>query len=120
MPPERDAATVLDLLLAARRVREFIVGQDFTSFRSDLKTQSAVTLQVLILGEAAKRLSADFRAQHPEIEWTGMMRMRDKLIHHYEALDPEEVWRAATRDIPALATALEPLAPHQPDSRHDP
>jgi uncharacterized protein with HEPN domain len=77
--------------VAASRIRDFISGQDFATFRADLKTQSAVTLQILILGEAAKRLSPEFRAQHAEIEWSGRMRMRDKLIHHYEVLDPAEL-----------------------------
>jgi uncharacterized protein with HEPN domain len=111
MQPERDAARVLDLLLAAGRVREFISGQDFESFGSDLKTQAAVTFEILILGEAAKRLSPEFRARHTEIEWSGMMRMRDKLIHHYEVIDLAELWRTATHDVPAMAAAVEPLAP---------
>lgn len=43
-----------------------------------------------------------------------MMWMRDKLIHHYEEMDAAEVWRAATRDVPALAVALKPLTPREP------
>lgn len=42
-----------------------------------------------------------------------MMRMRDKLIHHYERIDPVEVWTAATRDVPDLLAILEPLLPEQ-------
>jgi uncharacterized protein with HEPN domain len=58
MPLNRDRATLLDLRLASQRILEFIADQDFESFVQDLKTQSAVTLQILILGEAAKRLSS--------------------------------------------------------------
>lgn len=111
MPPERDAATILDLLLAASRIGDFIAGLDFESFCADLKSQSAVTLQILILGEAAKRLSPELRARHSTVEWSGMMRMRDKLIHHYEDIDPAELWKTATLDVPALVSALEPLRP---------
>lgn len=106
MPLERDRATLLDLLVASQRVLEFTGDQTFDSFSRDLKTQSAVTLQILILGEAAKRLSAEFREQHPEIPWSDIMRMRDKLIHHYESIDPGEVWQAAKEDIPRLLEFL--------------
>jgi uncharacterized protein with HEPN domain len=107
MPLDRDRATLLDLALASQRVLEFIGDQSFESFAQDLKTQSAVVLQILILGEAAKRLSSGFRNRHPEIPWSDIMRMRDKLIHHYESMDPGEIWQAAREDIPALLGFLE-------------
>src|SRR5262249_11089722 len=111
---DRDPATVLDLVVAGQRIREFIAGQDYETFWADLKTQSAVVLQILILGEAAKRLSPAFCDRHPEIAWADLMRMRDRLIHHYESLDPQEVWKAATRDVPHLLSVLEPLLPKEP------
>jgi uncharacterized protein with HEPN domain len=57
MPLERDPATLLDMVIAGRRIQEFITGQDFAEFSADLKTQSAVILQILILREGARRLS---------------------------------------------------------------
>ncbi len=117
MPLERDPATVLDIVIAGRRIQEFIFGQDFAQFTSDLKTQSAVTLQILILGEGARRLSQEFRERHPEIPWSDIIRMRDRLIHHYEGTDPGEVWKAASRDVPDLVAHLEPLIPVQGDSK---
>lgn len=107
MPLDRDQATLLDLTLASKRVLEFIGNQSFDSFSRDLKTQSAVVFQILILGEASKRLSSEFRNLHPEIPWSDIMRMRDRLIHHYESMEPEEVWQAAVEDIPALLEFLE-------------
>lgn len=107
---DRDDASIVDLVLAGRLIQQFIAGQEFADFIADSKTQSAVVLQILILGEAAKRLSPQFREEHPEIAWAAMMRMRDKLIHHYESLDPGEVWKTAKRDVPHLLSVLEPLA----------
>lgn len=107
MPLDRDRAVLLDLAVASRRILEFIGDQSFDSFSRDLKTQSAVVLQVLILGEATKRLSPELRSRYPEIPWSDIMRMRDKLIHHYESMDPGEIWQAARKDIPALLDFLE-------------
>jgi len=111
MLPDRDVATILDVTNAARLVMEFVGGMDFAAFRADAKTQSAVIHQLLVIGEAAKRLSDRFKEAHPLLPWRDMGRMRDKMIHHYEAVDLAEVWQAAQRDVPALLGALEPLIP---------
>ncbi|MBL7141085.1 MAG: DUF86 domain-containing protein [Planctomycetes bacterium] len=109
MPPDRDAATLVDMLNAARLITEFVRGMDFAAFQADARTQSAAVHQLLVIGEATKRLSDEFKAGHPSLPWRDMGRMRDKMIHHYEAVDLAEVWRAARRDIPALQDLLRPL-----------
>jgi uncharacterized protein with HEPN domain len=90
---------------------EFRGQADKTDFLADLKTQSAVLHQLLIIGEAAKRLSADFRAAHPEVPWKLIAGTRDKLIHFYEGVDLDEVWKMATADLPQLIRWIEPLVP---------
>jgi uncharacterized protein with HEPN domain len=77
----RDEATLLDIAVAARLVLEFKEGMDKAAFLDDVKTQSSVLHQFMVLGEAVKRLSDDFCSSHPEIPWSLMAGMRDKLIH---------------------------------------
>jgi uncharacterized protein with HEPN domain len=105
----RDDATLLDLSRAGQLAREFVAGMDKHAFLQDVKTQSAVVHQILVLGEAAKRLSAGFRDQHPEIPWTLIAGMRDRLIHHYDSVDLDQVWNTLQNDIPTLLTWLAPL-----------
>ena len=88
----RDDAILVDLACAARLAREFVQGMDQAAFLADLKTQSAVLHQLLILGEAAKRLSQLFRDAHAHIPWPLITGMRDKLIHHYDVVDLGVVW----------------------------
>lgn len=111
----RDSGTLLDIARATRLVIEFITGMDRDAFLHDKKTQSAVLHQLLVLGEAAKRLSMEFRAGHPEIPWLLIAGMRDKLIHEYDEVDLEEVWKTARRDIPDLLRFVEPLLPEEED-----
>jgi uncharacterized protein with HEPN domain len=80
---------------------------DRITFSEDAKTQSAVLHQVMVLGEAANRLSETFREEHTEIPWRLMIGMRNRLIHGYDDVDLDEVWNTATRDVPALLQALE-------------
>lgn len=58
------------------------------------------------IGEAAKAVSDDLRAQQPEIPWTAMAKIRDRLSHHYHRIDPDQLWTVATTDIPALVNQL--------------
>jgi uncharacterized protein with HEPN domain len=108
---DRDDATLLDIANAARLIQTFIQGMTKEAFLGDLKTQSAVLHQVMVIGEAAKRLSEVFRERHPILPWALMAGMRDHLIHGYDAVDLEEVWKTATRDIPEVLIKLEPLLP---------
>ena len=109
----KDEATLLDILKAARLAIEFQKGMDKQTFLNDPKTQSSILHQLLILGEAVKRLSVDIRERHPEIPWKTMAGLRDKLIHAYDNVDLEEVWKTITVDIPQIVSLIEPLVPRR-------
>lgn len=111
MMPNRDTSAVLDIYNAAVKILAFSKGFDQKKFLADERTQSAILHQLLIIGEAVKRLSSDFRLGHPEIRWTPMAGMRDILIHAYDTVDLDEVWRTVTADIPPLIANLQPLLP---------
>lgn len=63
----------------------------------------------MVMGEAVRLLSPDFRARHPEIPWALVAGMRDKLIHGYDIVDLDEVWKTADADVPDLLSLLELL-----------
>jgi uncharacterized protein with HEPN domain len=104
MTQNRDSSALFDIYQAATKVVEFSRGFDQRSFLADERTQSAILHQLMIIGEAVKRLSADFRQSHPHIRWTPMAGMRDVLIHAYDTVDLDEVWRTATVEAPAPTT----------------
>ena len=106
----RDDAHLFDILKAARLAIEFLGAADRSEFLEDAKTQSAILHQLLIVGEAVKRISPEFRAAHPEVPWKLIAGTRDKLIHFYEGVDLEEVWKMVTSDLPALIRSIRPLA----------
>jgi len=108
-----DSATLLDIAHAARLVMQFVAGATLTEFEADQMRQSAVLHQILIIGEAVKRLSPDFRDMNQGMPWSKMAGMRDRLIHAYDNVDLEEVWETATIDVPDLLNRLKPLLPRE-------
>ncbi len=112
----RDEAAVLDILRAARLARAFLGSLKKDDLLRDAKTQSSILHQLLVVGEAVKRLSPDFRAEHSRIGWKRIAGTRDVIIHQYDRIDIDEVWHTLTVDLPELIAYLEPLAPSEPDS----
>jgi len=108
---QRDDAQLLDVLKAARLAIEFTGTATKSEFLDDAKTQSAVLHQLLIIGEAVKRLSPEFRSAHPQVPWKLIAGTRDKLIHFYEGVDLDEVWKMLTSDLPELIRFIGPLLP---------
>lgn len=82
------------------------------AFRTDATVQRAFVRSLEIIGEASKKVPADFREAHPEIEWRAMAGMRDRLIHDYFGVDYDLVWDVVRNRIPELrrqiAAILEP------------
>jgi uncharacterized protein with HEPN domain len=114
-PGTRDLALLLDMLLAASDALEFLQGLDQPAFEASRLHQAAVIRCIEIIGEAANRVSPDFRTRHPEIAWKAMAGMRHRLIHGYAEVRLDLVWRAAQADLPALTAALNRLvATEQP------
>lgn len=88
----RDGAVLADILLAAERLRRFTRDVEHAAFLIDVEKRSAVLHQLLILGEAVRRLSPALRARHPTIAWQRIASMRNSLIHEYDRVDLDIVW----------------------------
>ncbi len=74
-----------------------------------IRTKRSVTLSlhlVTVLGEAANRVSAPGRARHPGIPWRQIVNMRHRLIHGYDMVDLDVLWKTVEADLPALIDAL--------------
>lgn len=106
-----DPAWVLDMLTAARKVIEYAQGVSETGFLASGRDQDAILRQLTILDEAAKRVSLQFRSEHPEIPWQDVAGFRDVVVHDYFHVNLDEVWRIVREDVPKLAELLEPLVP---------
>ncbi len=92
----RDDVLVEDIRAACARIERYIGGITRAQFIADEMAQAAVVREIEIIGEAASRVSARIRSDHPEVPWSVMVDLRNFYIHAYHAVVPAKVWRTAT------------------------
>ena len=107
MSNPRDIALLMDIAAAAERIMAFTQEMDEASFEKDLRTHLAVQHQIMVIGEAAKRLSPELQGNIPEIPWSAIARMRDRLIHGYDTVDLEVVWDTVRQSVPNLMKVVQ-------------
>ena len=91
---------------AAKDIRDFVEGVSAETFAADKKIRFAVERQLLVLGEAARRVSDGFKALHPEIPWRSLTGLRNILAHEYGEVVVERIWLIAKEKILALIDSL--------------
>ena len=69
----------------------------------------AVIRNFEIIGEATKYIPVSFRRKHPDIPWTRMARMRNRLTHEYFGVNDQILWTTAKDDLPALKPKIKEL-----------
>ncbi|KQS00725.1 hypothetical protein ASG12_07640 [Williamsia sp. Leaf354] len=78
----------------------------FESFRLDTRSQWAVEMGLIRIGEGVTRVPDDVLARFDGQPWREIVGMRNFAAHQYDDLDPHRVWRTATLDVPALRAYL--------------
>lgn len=98
-----------DILDAMEKIEEFIDDMNFEEFIKDDKTVSAVIRKLEIIGEATKYLPAELRRKYPDLPWSSMAKLRDRLIHGYFVVDHEIIWNVVKKELPLLKPKIEQI-----------
>ncbi|MBI4937381.1 MAG: DUF86 domain-containing protein [Nitrosomonadales bacterium] len=100
------------ILEAIERIDLYVSNTDEVAFLNDKKTQDAVIRNFEIIGEAAhniERYHAEFAANHPDVPWTVIYAMRNRVAHGYFNVDLEMVWKTIHSDLPDLHAQIKQL-----------
>jgi uncharacterized protein with HEPN domain len=103
---DEDRVRILHMIDAAEAMAQFVAGRSPEDLDKDRMLLFALVHAIEIFGEAASRLSAATRAAAPQVPWTAIVAMRNRLIHGYFDTDATIVWNTATVEVPALIPSL--------------
>lgn len=90
------------IINSIERIEEYTGDLEKNDFLSNQLVQDGTIRQIEIIGEATKNLSKGFREKYPQVPWSDIAGMRDRLIHHYFGVDLHAVWRTIKIDTPDL------------------
>ncbi|MFG3817895.1 HepT-like ribonuclease domain-containing protein [Limnothrix redekei] len=106
---KRDKQTLVDIFTATQQALLYAQGIDQDSLKQDDEKQAAILYRLIVIGEATKRLSNEFRSQYPTIPWRQMAGLRDVMIHDYDELDLDILWNVIHINLPDICSKIQAI-----------
>lgn len=92
----------LEDILAAIEAIETYTPVSYEAFLSGDQIQDAIMFNLVVMGEAANRISDEFQAQHPFIPWASLIGTRNVIVHGYDQIKLPVVWGIIKKDLSSL------------------
>ena len=102
------AGHMLDM---ARKALGLARGKTRSDFEQDETLSLALTHLLQVIGEAARKVSPQFREQHADIPWIAIVGLRHRVVHDYLHVDLDLVWDVVHQDLKPLVAQLEQIVP---------
>lgn len=102
---DRDETYRQHIIEAIKEIEIFLAKKGFDDLTNDRLLRAGVLHELLIIGEAAKRLSTKFKSQY-NLPWEDIAGARDKIVHDYFKVNLKVVWDTVRNDLPKLKAAL--------------
>jgi uncharacterized protein with HEPN domain len=94
-----------------RRSSKICSPEDFTANEDNLDKLDAIAMMLIAIGESFKKIDIETDGQwlteYPEIDWRGVIGIRNVLAHDYFDIDAEEIYKICRRDVPRLLNAVQ-------------
>ncbi len=111
MTAPRDIRDFLnDMVMACRSILRFTEGMTLDAYLADEKTRYAVMRAYEILGEAVRHVPEPLKSANPDIPWTTMAAVRNRIVHGYFGIDDTILFTTIEEDIKPLLPQREALA----------
>lgn len=96
---DKDKLILQKILKYINEIQEFINGYTKSEFDDDRKTINACVFNLSQIGELAGKISESIIEEHSKIEWRGLRGLRNRIVHDYEGVNLDMVWRIFRRRI---------------------
>lgn len=106
MSRHRDEVYLAHMRDFAMTAGEISKGKNRAQLDTDRILRYALLHVVTILGEAASKVSSEFRIAHKEIPWGSIIGTRNRLVHGYDVVDLDMLWETVENDIPQILARL--------------
>jgi uncharacterized protein with HEPN domain len=103
------------MIEAAETAYGFVSGKARGDLDADRMPVVALVRAIEIVGETGSKVSAPTRKTAPEIPWSLIVSMRNRLVHAYFDIDHQVVWKTATEELPCLLPGLRALVANEDD-----
>lgn len=100
-----DDERIADIVEAADQIA-VVVARGRDAWEADRFAQLAVERLLEIIGESARAMTDEGRAQRAAVPGTDIIGLRTVLAHHYHRVDPSQVWTIASVDMPKVLIEL--------------
>jgi len=97
------------MLDAAKEVMSFAKNKTRRDLDNDRMLTLSLVKSIEIIGEAASKVTDETKKRFPEIPWTNMIAMRNRLIHAYFDIDLDVLWGTIVDDLPPFIEDLEKI-----------
>ena len=114
---QRDLQFLLDMLQSAELILTYTAQCSKDEFIGDVQLQDSVIRRLLVIAEAARRVSESTRQTLPNISWQEINGMRNRLVHEYDAVNFNIVWDVVQSEIPNLIEELKLQIPPKPQEQ---
>ena len=104
-----DFTRVKHMLTLANDLQFYVKNRTRADLDKDRTFSLVVIKTVETLGEAASKITRNFRNKYPKLPWLDMIDMRNRLIHDYYAYDYDDIWLFAINKIPPIIPRLEAI-----------
>jgi uncharacterized protein with HEPN domain len=111
---QRDLQFLLDMLQSAELIMTYMAQSSKDEFVANVQLQDSVIRRLLVIAEAARRVSETTRQTLSNISWQEINGMRNRLVHEYDDVNLNIVWDVVQSEIPTLVKELKSQLP--PDS----
>ncbi|MFH1380290.1 MAG: DUF86 domain-containing protein [bacterium] len=98
-----------DILQAMQKIEEYTKDLTYEAFIHNKMVADAVIRNIEIIGEAAKNIPEEVKAQYPTIPWKRMIGLRNITIHEYFGVDEEIIWEIITRNLPETKPSIQAI-----------